>query len=239
MLREKVLTHIHPTQAAAALRRVKSDYTDGAVAILLAQLLFETANFDLCYNYNIGNAKVKIVKGVAQAPYCMYSCSEIIKGKLVKFSPPDQQTWFLSFDSLDQAIDHYLSILERRWPEALKSAVACDIAGFCANLKKGGSRKNLQYYTDTESHYRQGIESRMIVANAVLNGSYRATIKFGDKGDNVIAWQHILKQKCPHEISCDGVFGRRTEALTKYLQAANGLTADGIVGPVTWSYFHG
>ena len=239
MLRETVRTDINPTQAAAAIMLLRPEYSADTAAIFLAQLLFETANFKQCFNFNIGNAKVKIVKGVAQSPYCMYACSEIIKGKLEKFQPPHQQTWFLSFDSLESAMEHYLEMLSSRWPDAVKSAEKGNLSAFCANLKKGGSRKNLAYYTDTEEHYRRGLESRMVSARAALNGSFRSTIRRGDSGDDVAAWQQILKKNCPHEIGIDGIFGPRTEGMTKYLQEASGLTPDGIVGPVTWGYFHG
>jgi peptidoglycan hydrolase-like protein with peptidoglycan-binding domain len=33
----------------------------------------------------------------------------------------------------------------------------------------------------------------------------------------------------------DGVFGAKTEAATLAFQKARGLTADGIIGPNTWS----
>ena len=53
-------------------------------------------------------------------------------------------------------------------------------------------------------------------------------IKTGSKGDRVKVWQAIIG------VTADGIFGNATDAKTKELQKANGLTADGDVGPNTW-----
>lgn len=57
----------------------------------------------------------------------------------------------------------------------------------------------------------------------------RATIKAGSKGPDVVAWQQILG------IKADGIFGSGTTSATKTFQTKHGLTADGVVGPKTWS----
>jgi N-acetylmuramoyl-L-alanine amidase len=50
-------------------------------------------------------------------------------------------------------------------------------------------------------------------------------VRVGSKGPTVRAVQEEL------EIGADGIFGRGTEAHVKVWQEANGLTADGIMGP--------
>jgi peptidoglycan hydrolase-like protein with peptidoglycan-binding domain len=54
-------------------------------------------------------------------------------------------------------------------------------------------------------------------------------LKKGSKGNDVKELQRFLG------IKDDGNFGPGTEAAVKKWQAANGLTADGIVGPATWN----
>jgi len=54
-------------------------------------------------------------------------------------------------------------------------------------------------------------------------------LKKGSQGADVKKVQTFLK------ISADGIFGSGTEAAVKNWQAANGLTADGIVGDKTWA----
>lgn len=56
-----------------------------------------------------------------------------------------------------------------------------------------------------------------------------ATIKQGSKGSDVIAWQKIIG------VTADGNFGSGTATATKAFQTKHGLTADGVVGPKTWS----
>ncbi len=55
------------------------------------------------------------------------------------------------------------------------------------------------------------------------------TIKRGDRGDDVRTLQRLLR------LTDDGIFGAQTEAAVKSYQAAHGLTADGIVGWLTWT----
>lgn len=63
------------------------------------------------------------------------------------------------------------------------------------------------------------------------------TISKGNKGTWVATWQHILitdgLDLSPY--GADGQFGVSTEKHTKAWQQAEGLVADGIVGPATWA----
>lgn len=80
-----------------------------------------------------------------------------------------------------------------------------------------------------------------------------ATIRRGSKGEDVKTWQNILlKDPKPGSwmnaagvqrvwpagwvwpITADGDFGDRTQAASECWQARRGLSADGIVGPMTW-----
>jgi hypothetical protein len=59
-----------------------------------------------------------------------------------------------------------------------------------------------------------------------------------NRGNLIGAWQSILwadgyLDKCGSS-GIDGVFGSRTKSATKTWQSAHGLSADGIVGPLTW-----
>lgn len=60
-------------------------------------------------------------------------------------------------------------------------------------------------------------------------GQIHATIKQGDQGPDVMAWQKIIK------VTADGKFGPATDKATRTWQQQHGITPDGIVGPQTWS----
>jgi peptidoglycan hydrolase-like protein with peptidoglycan-binding domain len=59
-------------------------------------------------------------------------------------------------------------------------------------------------------------------------------VKKGSKGDAVKLVQAIVGAN-PQ----DGDFGPGTEGKVKAWQTANGLTADGVIGPVTWKKMFG
>ena len=59
------------------------------------------------------------------------------------------------------------------------------------------------------------------------------TLRYGDKGDDVLKMQKRLKQWGYYTGAVDGVFGGKTLTAVKLFQRKNGLAADGIVGTKT------
>ncbi|WP_345035713.1 peptidoglycan-binding protein [Streptomyces sannanensis] len=55
----------------------------------------------------------------------------------------------------------------------------------------------------------------------------------GDSGAQVTTVQHLLTHR-GYATTADGIFGAGTETKVKSFQSANGLAADGSVGPLTW-----
>lgn len=63
----------------------------------------------------------------------------------------------------------------------------------------------------------------------------RPTIRLGTRGDAVAEAQRLLEAKGHPVGPVDGIFGRRTELAATAFQQRCGLTADGIIGPRTWT----
>lgn len=62
-----------------------------------------------------------------------------------------------------------------------------------------------------------------------------STLRTGDQGQEVIILQRMLNKAGNYGLDEDGVFGEQTEGAVKSFQGSVGLTADGIVGPLTWA----
>ena len=60
------------------------------------------------------------------------------------------------------------------------------------------------------------------------------TLKRGATGFQVKRLQHLLERRGFHPGAADGVFGGATESAVLAAQAAHGLIADGVAGPMTW-----
>ncbi|WP_233517517.1 peptidoglycan-binding domain-containing protein [Geodermatophilus marinus] len=58
-------------------------------------------------------------------------------------------------------------------------------------------------------------------------------LRRGDRGAAVATWQWRLAQALDRRLDVDEVFGAMTEQATRNFQGAQGLTADGLVGPRT------
>lgn len=69
-------------------------------------------------------------------------------------------------------------------------------------------------------------------------GKLILTVREGSNGDAVRAVQTLLV-KNGRSVSVDGAFGPGTKSAVVSFQSANGLTADGVVGPQTWQQLEG
>jgi hypothetical protein len=58
---------------------------------------------------------------------------------------------------------------------------------------------------------------------------------FGDQSANIAAWQRQMRARGATTLTGTGVFGPKTEAVAKALEAQNGLPAEGLIGPKTWA----
>lgn len=59
------------------------------------------------------------------------------------------------------------------------------------------------------------------------------TVSSGETSERVSAIQYLLRAH-GHQLNVDGAYGPATVKAVKALQAASGLTTDGVVGPKTW-----
>ena len=78
-----------------------------------------------------------------------------------------------------------------------------------------------------------GVSPAMPVETTTIVG--RPTVSYGSRGDAVRKLQELLNALGYDCGSVDGIFGSKTKAAVLAFQKANGLGADGIVGPLTWA----
>ena len=77
-----------------------------------------------------------------------------------------------------------------------------------------------------------GVSPAMPVETTAVVG--RPMVSYGSRGDAVRKLQELLNALGYDCGSVDGIFGSKTKAAVLAFQKANGLGADGIVGPLTW-----
>ena len=66
--------------------------------------------------------------------------------------------------------------------------------------------------------------------------SIEPLLKKGSRGDGVVQLQEALKALGFDPGDADGIFGAKTESAVKAFQQEVHITADGIVGAVTWNF---
>lgn len=81
--------------------------------------------------------------------------------------------------------------------------------------------------SDRQSRYTTAIE--VLTGHKPSRAAFNGTVRLGDRGNSVKLVQEKLG------LSADGIFGNGTDKAVREWQAANGLVADGIVGPKTYS----
>ncbi|MCL2350996.1 MAG: peptidoglycan-binding protein, partial [Firmicutes bacterium] len=74
---------------------------------------------------------------------------------------------------------------------------------------------------------------------AAALSSVRPTVRLGDRGQAVVELQTLLASRGFSPGPADGIFGPLTQNAVLAFQRANGLAADGIVGPITWGVLLG
>ena len=152
--RPAVAGHVAPTrtplsggQAADALEaawqgsmgRPPSQRT---LSILVGQWAHETGRGSAMLNYNFGGLKGSGPSGAST----VYATHE-------GFGPSEVQTRdrFRAYDSAQQGAGDYLSLLQRRYPDAVQAAEHGDAVGFVQALKSGG------YFTGDEAAYTKSV----------------------------------------------------------------------------------
>lgn len=68
-------------------------------------------------------------------------------------------------------------------------------------------------------------------------GDFMETLRLGSRGPYVKLIQSLLARIGYNPGPVDGIYGPQTQRAVIAFQRDNGLTPDGIVGPVTWNYF--
>lgn len=79
-----------------------------------------------------------------------------------------------------------------------------------------------------------GTSTVTVTSSGTSSSSYPGVLKYGSSGTAVKQLQQALANK-GYNISADGAFGPATKNAVMSYQSSQGLTVDGIVGPVTWN----
>lgn len=128
------------------------------LCILVSQSVLETGWFKQgLHCWNFGNTRCNIQTLGDEEYFTMFKCSEILKNKTtgkkeeVWFYPPDPQSVFQGFKTMEEGIKHHIKFLSTkdRYQEAWKAAVRCDKENYIHLLCKGG------YFTANEDLYKK------------------------------------------------------------------------------------
>lgn len=146
--------------------------TPGCIQIVCAQWAIETGWGKSMWNYNMGNAKSREGDGF---DYQFFACNELLKTSYAQalqkadpkgariqsvrsdgfawiwFYPPHPASRFRAFHSAEEGAADHISLLARRFPTAIVSAMQGDARGYAHQLKVCG------YYTADESQYAAGL----------------------------------------------------------------------------------
>jgi hypothetical protein len=136
-----------------------------SVGCLWAQYALETGRGAFCWCHNIGN--VKWTPGHDRM--MLRGTWEIVSGKRVVFEPPDPQTWFNAYASLDDAMAEHLRLLrEKRYASSWGAIERGDPTAFATQLKARG------YFTAPLEDYARGLRS--MLAEFVRSGAYEGAL---------------------------------------------------------------
>jgi hypothetical protein len=228
-------------KAAEAIREgyknIAGEYpSDKAAAKLLAQSRLETGHFSFCYNHNWGNVKRHPDKG----QFHMIRCNEMIDGVYKWFDPPHIQTCFAAYETKEEGAHHWMNLIMtgKRYERAREALNDDSVSAydFCWVLGTCG------YYTADKKHYSSVAQSLFATSleNVIRSrggepeekGRVLRLVMPLMEGEDVEKWQKSLRMIYP-EIEVDGIYGQKTEEITRKFQKKNNIPVDGVVGPTT------
>lgn len=133
---------------------------------------------------------------------------------------------------------------QQSWPTLKRGSRGTDVRALQYLLRQfSDATQNLAtdgvFGTNTEKAVRLYQESRGLKVDGIVGPLTWAKlvnefpVKKGDRGNAVKAAQTELNAH-GYRLTVDGVFGARTDTAVRSFQKAHKLTADGIVGPLTW-----
>ena len=127
------------------------------------------------------------------------------------------------------------AFLEGGWPEQIRALrLYAEKSGMTSALKALSMADVAEIYNGP-AYARSGYHLKLAAAYARISGRAPARVlRLGHQGEDVLELQYALVG-AGYTVDPDGVFGPRTEAAVRRYQAHKGLTADGIVGAVTWA----
>lgn len=161
-------TRLSGEQAAAALRSAWTAVrgtppSDETLSVLVGQWAHETGRGASMLNYNFGGIKGTGPSGLSIAA----STREGFGAEQQRITAR-----FRAYGSAEEGARDYVSLLARRYPDAVQAAEGGDARGFVQALKAGG------YFTDDETAYANSVQS--LAAHARSAGF--AALGAGDAG---------------------------------------------------------
>lgn len=147
-------TQLSGEQAASALRsawtRVRGEPPRAeTLSILVGQWAHETGRGASMLNYNFGGLKGTGPTGLSAAYTTREGWGEGATHGVARFR---------AYGSAEEGASDYVSLLARRYPDAVRAAEQGDAPGFVRALKAGG------YFTDNEAAYSKSVQSLAALA---------------------------------------------------------------------------
>ncbi len=84
-----------------------------------------------------------------------------------------------------------------------------------------------------KKHFLRGAAMALAMVLLCTSSAFALTLRYSQQSDDVADLQRALKQLGYYSKTIDGTYGSGTLSAVKRFQKANGLTADGVAGPLT------
>lgn len=130
------------------------ELTEQGLNILWAHVALETGNLSSTMNYNLGNAKAT-PEASRSGKWTGFPCGENLNGKSYKFTAKHPMCYFRAFDTLEEGVASYLSMMGNNFRAALVEAMSGNVDEFANELKESG------YYTADTDKYLKGLNSKL------------------------------------------------------------------------------
>lgn len=154
-------------------------------------------------------------------------CCRFVRGSTSSIS---NHSWGCA---IDLTID---KVLDRRGDERTQAGLLKIYKHFNRHKFYWGasfSTEDAMHFEASDQLVREWQANGQLGAGGAAPPATDSLLEFGDRGPEVTALQQMLAMALSTNLGTDGIFGAQTRAAVVDFQGRNGLTPDGMVGPMT------
>ena len=207
---------------------VKPELTDTAISTRVTRINRQNLTLLVTFGYNAFGSGTSF--NSAQGISTFYSSRNVYSSRSKAFA---EELYIRLIEGTNQTGRGVSNLTDVGVLESVNCVSALVEPGYMTNFVEAKLMLDPDYQTEVAEECCLGVCEFLGVPYVARQLANYPLLRVGSRGNFVESLQFLLYQQ-GYNLTIDGIFGSGTQNAVTAFQTANGLTADGIVGPNTW-----